>query len=54
MIVHDLKQRRTKDYEFNWNAALDVRIFFVLLIILISCLNDKHIFISKPLSIEPR
>lgn len=24
VIVHDLKQRRTRDYKFNWDVALDV------------------------------
>ena len=26
VIIHDLKQKRTRDYEFNWNIALDVSI----------------------------
>lgn len=28
IVIHDLKQRRLKDYEFNWNSMFDVSIFF--------------------------
>lgn len=33
VIINDLRRRRQRDYEFNWNAAFDVRFFLIFALI---------------------
>lgn len=38
VIINDLKQKRTQDYNFDWNKALDVKFVFIILL----CFSNSY------------
>lgn len=44
VIIHDLKQKRLKDYEFNWDLITDASFLITSTLFLISCYLNIYLY----------